>query len=644
MKSALVVALLGMQLLAAQTPPARRFRPEDMFNVRRVGAAAWAPDGRHVAIEFSKPSRWLDSVPTSDISALDVKTRTFRRLSPVSDLYVGFFNTVWSPSGRRAAFLSVDTRAVVNVWTWTVGATAARRISDIDVRLGNGEAPLAWLDDDRLIVMAWEMGAEKSGLLYVRVLRGQNLVDSSKRGGENREPSASVAESGRAPAETPPSARMISIDLTTGARTTLARGRIHRLTISEDRCCINFLRQAPGVPGQPVASYFEIAAKADDADAGYTAVNWGIERHTIDARTGGVLPPAAGPKPRPTSKIDVPSTPPQAGARQLAVSPTGDAALYIANGRDGSRMWISGGGGRPLTSSQEIWRANEWMATLEVGRAEPLTYTSTDGASLTAWLLLPPDYVDGSQVPVVTVVYPGSMYSSSVPSSFSVFQSHFEHPQLFAALGYAVLVPSMPAPNSPADSHALEPLLSGVIPAIDAAVERGFADRDRVAVLGQSDGGFAVLGLIVQTNRFRSAIASASFSNLVSLYGTFYGQYRHGDGGRPEAGQVLRMLQQEKGVMGLGGPPWAEPDRYRANSPIHLADKVTTPLMLIHGELDFIPIQQAEEFFTALFRQDKRAALVRYAGENHTIAGRANVLDMWRRIEAWLAETMSPRR
>jgi dipeptidyl aminopeptidase/acylaminoacyl peptidase len=643
MKSAALVALLGIELLAAQSDRARRFRPEDMFNVRRVGAVTWAPDGRHVAIELSKPARWLDSVPTSDISVLDVTARTLRRLSPASDLYVGFFNTVWSPSGRRAAFLSVDAHAVVGVWIWTAGTTAARRIADIDVRVGNGEPPIAWLDDERLIVMAWDVGAVKSGLLHVRILRGQQLIDAAKRGSDNREPSVSIVESGRTPPEAPPSVRMISIDLTTGARKTLARGRIHRPSVSEDRCCINFLRQAPGPPGQPVASYIEIATKANDADPAYTAVNWGTERHTIDARTGGELPPAAAPKPRPPAKLDVPSTPPQPGARQLAASPKGDAALYVATGTDGSRLWVAGGGGRPLTSSLEIWRANQWMSTIKLGRAEPLTYTSTDGVSLNAWLLLPPDHIAGTRVPVVTVVYPGTVHGSSVPASFSPFQANFEHPQLLAALGYAVLVPSMPEPKNPSDSHALEPLLSGVIPAIDAAVERGFADRDRVAILGQSDGGFAVLGLIVQTNRFRSAIASAGFSNFVSLYGTFYGQHRYGDGGRPEAAQVFRMLQHEQGAMGLGGPPWAEPGRYRANSPIHLADKVTTPLMLIHGELDFIPIQQAEEFFTALFRQDKRATLLRYAGENHTIAGRANVLDMWRRLEAWLAETLSPR-
>ena len=104
------------------------------------------------------------------------------------------------------------------------------------------------------------------------------------------------------------------------------------------------------------------------------------------------------------------------------------------------------------------------------------------------------------------------------------------------------------------------------------------------------------------------------------------------------------MLQFEKGFIGLGGPPWKEPDRYRAHSAINQAHKVETPLLLIQGELDFIPIQQSEEFFTALFRQDKRVRLLRYAGEGHTISDRANVLDMWQQMERWLAETMAPRK
>jgi dipeptidyl aminopeptidase/acylaminoacyl peptidase len=200
----------------------------------------------------------------------------------------------------------------------------------------------------------------------------------------------------------------------------------------------------------------------------------------------------------------------------------------------------------------------------------------------------------------------------------------------------------MPPAKNQADK--LKVLPDGVLPAVDAVIARGIVDPDRVAVAGQSDGGFATLGLITETNRFRSAIESAGFSDLVSLYGTFYGQYRYGDAGPPEKGQVLRMLQMEKGSDDLGSPPWIDADSYRAGSAVLSAGKVETPLMLIHGDLDYVPIQQDEEFFTALLRQDKRAEFVRYQGEWHTISNRANVLDLWKRVTEWLAETMAPRK
>jgi dipeptidyl aminopeptidase/acylaminoacyl peptidase len=79
----------------------------------------------------------------------------------------------------------------------------------------------------------------------------------------------------------------------------------------------------------------------------------------------------------------------------------------------------------------------------------------------------------------------------------------------------------MPLPENPTESHALAPLSSGVLPAVEALITRGIADSDRIAVVGQSAGGFATLGLITQTTSFRSAIASAGYSDLVSLYGTF---------------------------------------------------------------------------------------------------------------------------
>jgi len=630
----LVVPFVAALALNAAAQQQRFFQPEDLFRIRQVGQTRWSPDGRYVSIEFTRPGRSLDTVPTAELQILDVKTRTLRALSSNAPEYFGFFNAVWSSDGQRLAFLSVDGTATVRPWIWNIRDRAPTLIRDLDIRVGLNDPPIVWIGNDRVALLAWDVGAEKSGSLYFDILRGRNAADRWKTALEARVPAVSAVES-RGRATNAPSARLVALDLGNKVQTVLARGPIHRVSVSPDQRFIAFLRETPG---QSISSYFK---DVPDVDTLYTEVQWGTQRHVIDAQSGAEVDPSLMPPDtsKPAGK-PVPPVLPRPDARRLSFAPTGDAALYVANGTDGSHLWISDGAER----ATEIWKGNEWMREVKLGRTESISYTSADGRSLTAWLLLPPDYLSGTRLPMMTMVYPGTMYGATVPVSFSPFQNYFNHPQLFAALGYAVLLPSMPAPKDPAEFHALAPLTSGVLPAIEAVVTRGIADSDRIGVLGQSAGGFATLGLLTQTTRFRSAIASASYSNLSSLYGTFYGQYRYGDAGRPEKAQILRMLQHEKGFMGLGAPPWVEPNRYRAQSPIGGVGKIQTPLMLIHGESDFIPIQQAEEFFTALYRQDKRTILLRYHGEEHTITSRANVLDLWKRIPEWLSETMPSRK
>jgi dipeptidyl aminopeptidase/acylaminoacyl peptidase len=308
---------------------------------------------------------------------------------------------------------------------------------------------------------------------------------------------------------------------------------------------------------------------------------------------------------------------------------------------DGSRLWICGGRINHRSDCSEVWRGNEWVKGIETGTAKQISYSTSAGKQLVGWLLLPHSYLSNHRLPVVTIIYPGLIYTASTrPSSFSLFwNDSWQAPELFAALGYAVLLPSVPDASN--QNEIVDHLPDVVIPAIDAIISQGIADPDRIAIVGQSDGGFGVLSLITQTNRFRSAISSAGFSDLISLYGTFYGQYRNGDAGPPEKAQLLRMLQMEDGSMGLGGPPWRDRDEYLAVSPIFRADKVETPLMLIHGDMDFIPIQQDEEFFTALLRQNKPVEFVRYQSEWHTISAHADVIDLWKRVANWLSETMA---
>jgi acetyl esterase/lipase len=619
---ALLLILCFANPLRAQS---RVMQPEDLFRIERVGAIVWSPDRSRASIEMPRPGRWIDpGIPTAEIAVVDVASAKMRTISPSSGAYVGFFRAAWAPDGRRLAFLSLDTSGVVRPWVWQTEAAAPALLPDLELHDSLGDPPTAlWSDNHHVLLLVRDSATPNQGGHYLRINRGRNAADAWARAREGQIPAVSVVESrGANPrptamlAQSAGPSRIVSVDIRTRVVTTIARGAVHRPRLSADRRTLSFRRENPPLAEAPVASFFGPEARGDDA---YDKPNWGGETHHVDPRTG-----------TPVSPPD--TTPP-------TVIPAPLAALRVVNdGVRGTRLLLT----RPGQADVELWHGNRWARDIVEGRPEAIAYTTAIGTAVTGWLLYPPRHVEGRRIPIITFVYPGTIFDQKVPSEFSILNSNFEHPQLFAALGYGVLLPSMPAPDNPIASNGLDSLTMGVLPILDTLIARGIADSSRIAVIGQSAGGYATLGLIGQTNRFRSAIASASYANLVSLYGTFYGQFRHGDSGSPQKAQVLRMLQFERGYYGAGAPPWEEPERYRLNSPLWRLKNVQTPLLLIHGELDFIPIQQAEEVFTTLYRQDKRVRLVRYAGEEHTITARANVLDLWRRLEGWLRETMSP--
>jgi dienelactone hydrolase len=625
-----LLALLGLSAFAADADlcaQARLMRPADLFEFERVGLIAWSPDRSHVAVEIHRRSGLLDrSVPTADIAVLDVASGTLRTVSPSLPDVVGFFSPAWSPDTRRLVFLSVDRDASVRAWLWSADVGAPTVLTDLELHAGLADPPVAaWHDSDHVVFMVRDPNRPNDGPLYSAIHRGRNVADQWTRVRGGAAPVVSVLDSWGAAvgtstgAENTPQRRIVSVDVRTHAVTTIASGALHRPTLSGDGRTLTYWRENPSFSMARVATFFVPDAQGE---AAYDAVNWGSEVHHVDlsTRKATAAPTGRAPNPLPS---DAPS---------LRVTSTPS---------EGTRLVLS----RPAHADVEVWRGNAWVADLQTGRAEAISYESTSGAPLTGWILYPPGHVSGRRIPIVTVVYPGTVYGDRTPGAFDIFNAQFNHPQLFAALGYAVALPSMPAADKLLQADALGKLTHGVIPFIDTLVARGIADPDRVAVVGQSAGGWATLGLISQTGRrFRTAVASASYSNLASLYGTFYGQYRYGDAGSPLRAQVLRMLQLERGFFGADAAPWQQPERYRVNSPIWRAAAVQTPLMLIHGEMDFIPVQQVEEFFTALYRQDKRVRLLRYTGEGHTIAGRANVLDLWSRLAGWLEETMPARR
>ena len=294
-------------------------------------------------------------------------------------------------------------------------------------------------------------------------------------------------------------------------------------------------------------------------------------------------------------------------------------------------------------SVSTLLETNLFLQSIRPFRIQGIAYHTMDGQTAGASLTFPPDYKPGTRYPLIVMVYPGVKQRAQASESTEFLAPASEgEMQILAAHGYVVLQPSMPDyVTTPGDlrfsqipKDPYRNLLNGVLPAIDKTVELGIADPERVGIIGHSFGGYATFGLITQTNRFKAAVAESGFSDLISSWGALNGAGRY----RPETRNANSQYVEE--VLGRGGPPWKDPYGYLGNSPLTYADRVTTPVMIVDGDMD--PIEQSEEFFTAMERQGKRAEFVRYWGEDHVITSPQNLYDLWTRIYAWFDEFLKP--
>lgn len=282
---------------------------------------------------------------------------------------------------------------------------------------------------------------------------------------------------------------------------------------------------------------------------------------------------------------------------------------------------------------------NAWSDSIAEPRKVLLHYEASDGAPLSGLLLLPalrPGVPDGPY-PLILWVYAGMTFGDTAAMRADHAWSSPYNMALATAQGYAVLYPSIPLAPQGSDGPVAPHLAGAVLPAIDRVGSLGVIDTSRVAVMGQSFGGWTTLALITRTKRFRSAIALAAVSDQVSYVGAF----RPWDRPWPYAHTLMAPEKMtEAGQQSLEGPLWQYPERYIEDSPVLQANRVGTPTMIIQGDQDFEGIQQSEEFFNALYRLGKRAEFVRYFGDTHAIESPANVRDMWQRFAIWLGATL----
>jgi dipeptidyl aminopeptidase/acylaminoacyl peptidase len=165
--------------------------------------------------------------------------------------------------------------------------------------------------------------------------------------------------------------------------------------------------------------------------------------------------------------------------------------------------------------------------------------------------------------------------------------------------------------------------MNAVMPGVTQLMDEGYIDRDNIGVQGHSWGGYQIAYMVTRTNLFAAAEAGAPVSNMISAYGGI----RWGSG-------MSRMFQYEDTQSRIGGSLWEKPLRYIENSPIFWADKIETPLLMMHNDQDTaVPWEQGIELFVALRRLGKPAWLINYNAEPHWPTTLANMRDWTRRMQ-----------
>ena len=276
-----------------------------------------------------------------------------------------------------------------------------------------------------------------------------------------------------------------------------------------------------------------------------------------------------------------------AWALQVVETPAAPGELFL-RGPDGHESRLSG-------------LNDAWTERFELGSPVERRFTTSDGTALTyLWWAPPKPRRDRA---VVAQVHGG-------PHTNDGFGFRFEYQRLLAA-GYAVVAMNPRGSSSFGEAHATAMLLRyGTIDADDvmAVVEHALAHHERpdapVHLTGGSYGGFMTNWLVGQhPERFRSAVTQRSISNWVSFYGT------------SDIGPVFTERE-------VGPAPWVDLEALWRASPLRQVAEVVTPILVLHAENDHrCPIEQAEQWFTALKRVGKaETRLVRFPDEGHDLS------------------------
>ncbi len=695
--SILVVALtlLSLNLTAQET---RAFGISDILNQVKILDATISPSGKYAAVVIgrSKNDAIIHSYrivhPRRDIWLLDIDSGKIELMLDGKKDSCSYWNPVWSPDGRHLAVLSTKGGDNIRTFIYNLQSKETLKVSDRGTNLmaktyqgasGNND-PYLWVDSENLVLNLLPEGKSHNSfqidhLPFQTIIRDWNHVkyntastasildaDSLQLFRKDQEATlirfnlgqqtATILDTGffRHLLLSPSGEKLFAvkrhggpdfgsiplvkrawnfnhiagvIDLSTLRKDYMGQSTLnafatpgsqpHFWTTNEKYVIIRKSDRSFGtldLKKQTFSQFGEEFTKAKQVGSSIY-LNSGSDWLEFDEKKGKIGSPKILVEQNPEMEIP---------GKILASRP--DAEIFLSRTEDdnGTKLILHKKG-----KARTIVTFNQWVSNIPRAKKELVAFQDAKGVSQKSLLLT-------SGLPsrgLVVSCYPGTMINeNSIKRDYRFYDSP-TNLLVLLGYGYDVLIPTIDTRST--DEY--EEFADFVLPAVEEVVRQKNYAQDKIAIMGVSHGGYLVYSMITQTNRFKSAIALAGYGNTLSLYGTFDIRYRYTDHPFENVG---RLRASESGIGGFRVPAHNNPEKYVKNSPIMYSDKVETPLLIIQGDKDFVPIEQGEEMFTHLLRQGKSVRFLRFWGEGHTITAPKNIKKMWEEMIRWLEETL----
>ena len=677
MSARLVFALAALAAPAAAQSP-RPWRATDYYKLATVGAPALSPNGRLVAYTVTTVVEDKDRRHSEIwLAAVDGSFKPLRLTNPTTEAS----NPVWSPDGSLLAFTSRREGAPDNVWFLRMQGPGGEAFQITGVKAAPSFAP-----DGKTLLFLWEgeepdslknetwrkrvspaaitrgpdpkrfdgrvytslpfKGDERGYLTPREAQRPAHLYTVATDGGTPRQLTQGALEP--SDAVWSPDGKSVALvfdstdlkEISSQSRPELFVMRLADASLRRVPTGFVSNRSPAWSPDGTTLAFLCSKGRGEEIDVCVVPAAGGTARNLT---AGWELAPG-DPQWSADGKTLYVAAETRGNAHLFAVAVAAGTVTQVTNGERTLRGFTFSRDGRALayvgsdiTKPFELFTAaltgatpgserrltavnDSLVASVTMIPADTFWFTGVDGLRIQGWLMKPHGYQRGRKYPLVLSIHggPHSNYGNILFPEF----------QMLAGQGYWMLFTN--PRGSSGYGHKFTFATRGrwgmedyqdLMQAVDVVIKRGEVDTTRMAVLGGSYGGFMTNWILGHTRRFAVAQTDRSIYNWYSWYGSSDAQ---------------GLTEYE-----FLGAPWENDSLYRALSPMGFADRIATPLLIVHSEDDFrTPITDAEQLFVMLRKRGVPSEFVRYPRSFHGLSRTGPpwlLVDRLERIRSWFA-------